>query len=381
LRVNDTASTTNLNICNKLTIDTCVAQGEDINLEYMSSIYDSIEAHPIAMHDGEVGDSATADRHKTLHGMLNNARTADTLLRGLAVHDFKFASIEDFTTSLEYTGQDALSDLTRSCVAKTWHQWYGVVNTGLETAHLDPQGMESAVEILMYALSVTVCLDMPTERAAFMSQLGRLKAFEERRLGRWVTSPDHKSFHDDDWYLELEQACAGTPEQKLWVLQKIDMWMSSLQSAFQMDVKNKVGMTKAVSKLKDGDYLLHDPGRSFLRDADLVKKSGRSGRLTEYRFFLFSDVLLYANKDADGRYTVHEELPLHLMKVVDWFPPSQKNKNVSFEIHHPRKKFQVVCSSGEERKSWVQDIRSAIKREIVRKMKIEAARLATYTRG
>jgi hypothetical protein len=110
LRVNDTASTTNLNICNKLTIDTCVAQGEDINLEYMSSIYDSIEAHPIAMHDGEVGDSATADRHKTLHGMLNNARTADTLLRGLAVHDFKFASIEDFTTSLEYTGQDALSD-------------------------------------------------------------------------------------------------------------------------------------------------------------------------------------------------------------------------------------------------------------------------------
>jgi hypothetical protein len=358
-----------------------VAQGEDINREYLCTIYDSIEADPIAMHGGDVGDSATADRHKTLHGMLNNVRTADALLRGLAVHDFKFASIEDFTTSLEYTDQDALSDLTRSCVAKTWHQWYGVVNTGLETAHLDPQGMEPSVDILMYALSVTVCLDMPTERAAFMSQLGRLKAFEERRQGRWVTSPDQESFHEDDWYLELEQACAGTPERKMWALRKIRKWMGSLQSALQVDVQNKVEMTKAVSKLKDGDFLLHDPGRAFLRDGDLVKKSGRTGRLTTYRFFLFSDVLLYANREVDGRYTVHEELPLHLMKVVDWFPPSLKNGDLSFEVHHPRKKFQVVCSSRDERKSWVQDIRSAIKQEIVRKMKVEAARLAAYTHG
>jgi hypothetical protein len=358
-----------------------VAQGEDINRDYLCTIYDSIEAYPIAMHGSDVDDSAMADRNKTLHGMLNNVRTADALLRGLAVHDFEFASIEDFTTSMEYTDQDALSDLTRSCVAKTWHQWYGVVNTGLETAHLDPQGMEPSVDILMYALSVTVCLDMPAERAAFMSQLGRLKAFEERRQGRWVTSPDQESFHEDDWYLELEQACTGTSEHKMWALRKIHKWMGSLQSALQVDVLNKVEMTKAVSTIKDGDFLLQDPGRAFLRDGDLVKKSGRTGRLTTYRFFLFSDVLLYANREVDGRYTVHEELPLHLMKVVDWFPPSMKNRDLTLEIHHPRKKFQVVCSSRDERKSWVQDIRSAVKQEIVRKMKVEAARLAAYTQG
>jgi hypothetical protein len=88
--------------------------------------------------------------------------------------------------------------------------------------------MEPSVEILMYALSVTVCLNLPTERAAFMSQLGPLKAFEERRLERWVTSPDHKSFHDDDWYLELWSRHALEHRSKTWVLQKIDVWMSSI---------------------------------------------------------------------------------------------------------------------------------------------------------
>jgi hypothetical protein len=167
----------------------------------------------------------------------------------------------------------------------------------------------------------------------------------------------------------------------MWALRKIHKWMGSLQSALQVDVQNKVEMTKAVSTIKDGDFLLQDPGRAFLLDGDLVKKSGRTGRLTAYRFFLFSDVLLYANKEVDGRYSVHEELPLHLMKVVDWFPPSMKNRDLTLEIHHPRKKFQVVCSSRDECKSWVQEIRSAVKREIVRKMKVEAARLAAYTQG
>jgi hypothetical protein len=355
-----------------------VAQGEDINRDYLSVAFDSIAADPIAMHDSNLmGKSASEDRQRTLQDMLNNVRSGDALLRGLAVHDFNFASIGDFAASLEYKGQDALSDLTRSCVAKTWHQWHGVVNTGLETAHLDPQGMEPCVEILLYALSITTLLDMPTERAAFLAQLGRLKAFEERRHGRWVTTHE-QLFHNEDWYLKLEQACAGTKARKLWALREIRTWMVSLQSALQVDVQNKVEMARAVLKLKEGDFLLLDPGRSFVRDGDLVKRSGRTGRSTPYRFFLFSDVLLYASGESNGRYKMHEELPLHLMKVTDWFPASQKKRDVTFEVHHPRKKFQVVCNSVGERKEWVQDIRAAIKGEMVRKMKMEAARLAAH---
>jgi hypothetical protein len=114
-------------------------KGCDISREYLSAVYESVESNPIIMPTPEDEANGSANqRTKTLHDMLNNARSADTLLRGLAVHCFHFATIEDFVTGLDYNATDALGDLTRSCVAKTWHQWHGVIATGLETAHLDP---------------------------------------------------------------------------------------------------------------------------------------------------------------------------------------------------------------------------------------------------
>jgi hypothetical protein len=356
------------------------AVNEGVAKEYLSIIYDSIEANPIAMHTTpDTAAKAKESQNQSLDDILNNVGVADSLLRGLAVHEFKFATIDDFVDCLEYHDQHALSDLTRSCVAKTWHQWHGALNTCLENAHLDPQGMEPAVDILLYALAITVCLNMPMERSAFLSQLVRLRAFEERRQGRWVSPPNTNNHRDEQWYLELEEASSGCIDQKLWALSKIHDWIQSLKAALRVDVRYKVEMTEAVAELVDADFLLQDPARAFLQSGNLLKKSGRTGRTTMYRFYLFSDVLLYASKTSDGRYKIHEELPAHLMKVVDWFPPSQKNRKVMFEIHHPRKTFQVICFSEESRKSWVENIRAAILVEMERKMVMEAARLSAST--
>jgi Sec7 domain/PH domain len=351
-------------------------QSEAVAREYLSTIYDSIESNPIALLSmSDTAATAKESQNQLLDDILKNVGASDSLLRGLAVHDFKFATISDFTDCLEYSETHALSDLTRSCVAKTWHQWHGALNTCLENAHLDPQGMEPAVDILLYALAVTVCLNMPMERSAFFGQLVRLRAFEERRQGRWVSPPDN-SHREEQWYLELEEASSGCKERKLWALEKIFEWVQSLKAALRVDVRYKVEMTEAVAELVDADFLLQDPARAFLQSGNLLKKSGRTGRTTMYRFYLFSDVLLYASKIAEGRYKIHEELPIHLMKIVDWFPPFQKNRKIMFEIHHPRKTFQVICLSEDSRKSWVENIRASILVEMERKMVMEAARLS-----
>jgi hypothetical protein len=354
-------------------------KGEVVSREYLSAIYDSVASNPIAMHAPDETKSATEeDRSVTIQEILDGVRTSDSLLRGLAVHDFAFTTIEDFTDSLDYSGKHALSDLTCSCVSKTWHQWHGLVNTCLDTAHLDPQGMEPAVDILLYALVVTVCLDMPMERSAFLSQLVRLRAFEERRQGRWVSAPDTRHL-EEHWYQQLENACSGLNTDKLLALRQVHGWVQSLKAALRVDVQNKVEMAEAVAELVDGDYLLDDPARSFLQSENLTKKSGRTGRATMYRFYLFSDILLYASQEADGRYKIHEELPLHLMKVVDWFPPLQRNRKIMFEVHHPKKTFQVLCHSNEARKSWVENIRASILVEMERKITTEAARMSVST--
>jgi hypothetical protein len=218
---------------------------------------------------------------------------------------------------------------------------------------------------------------MPTERAAFLSQLGRLKAFEERRQGRYVTAGE-PDVSVGDWFRDLEQACCGSEERKLKGLQEIRNWTISFKSALLDDAQNKITMQAVVRQLKDCDLLLQDPARSFLRAGNLIKKSSRTGRSIAYRFYLFSDVLLYAKEDVDGRFNVHEELPLHLLKVIDWFPPSHKNRRVMFEVSHPRKSFFVLCPSAMERKSWVRDIKAAVQLEMDRKVKMEAARIAAH---
>jgi hypothetical protein len=353
-------------------------QGENISKEYLSSVYESINKSPIAMHADSTERRAGSSM---LQDILNNVRSADTLLRGLAVHDLQFATIDDYVNRLPVDScnvSTALADLTRSCVATTWQEWYGVINTGLETAHLDPTGMEPSVDILLYALSLTVCLEMPIERSAFLSQLGRLKAFEERRHGQWVSAHDQVTYLEEKWYRDIEAACAGTADRKLWALQQIYDWMKSLKSALCIDFQNKVKMTEIVRQLRNGEFLLQDPARSFICCDDLLKKSARTGRSQEYRFVLFSDVLVYAHKEEDGRYKIHEKLPLHLMKVVDFFPPTQKLRTQMLEIRHPRKSFVIVCPSSTVRNAWVEKIKASLNLEMERQCQIEAARMAVH---
>lgn len=50
-----------------------------------------------------------------------------------------------------------------------------------------------------------------------------------------------------------------------------------------------------LAHLENSEYLLNDPTRSFVREGNLLKRANR-GRDVEYRFVLFSDVLIYAKR-------------------------------------------------------------------------------------
>jgi hypothetical protein len=138
-------------------------------------------------------------------------------------------------------------------------------------------------------------------------------------------------------------------------------------------------MFRVVHQIRNGQILLNDPTRYFIKQSDLAKKSNRSGRYNKYTFFLFSDLLVYAHMSSTGDFKIHEELPLHLMKIVDVKSTGIANhqKNIrSFHIIHPRKSFVVTAASPEDKSEWMQAINLAINREIIRKARIEGARQA-----
>ena len=159
----------------------------------------------------------------------------------------------------------------------------------------------------------------------------------------------------------------------------ISEWNFSFRERLNIYSTPKLNMVTSVEKLIDGSFLLTDPSRRLLLEGFLDKRSVKTGRRKRYRFYLFSDVLLYALKSDGQHYNIREEFPLHHVKVVDWFPPATPNKidrATTFQVYHPRKSFHVICESREEKQTWIHAIRGAIQAEFERKASVEACRAA-----
>lgn len=381
-----------------------VNKTDELSPDYLSIIYDSIEAHPIVLKDdlatsgGEPGHNS--DRlNLELSAIVKNAKSLEALLRGLSTRVYRFTSIHEHSRQALFHGNlsEATTFLVRKIMSQTWHQFHGLINASVENAHLDLQGMESCSTVLKYALALTICLDMPMERSAFLGQLGRFRNFTKWRRSEScdLQTPSKEQTYDfkhEDWYTGIEEACtpdgkksvATMDKNKVAALKLVDELIVDLSLDHSGDnAQGRKATRDAVRCLANAEYLLNDPTRQFLRTGKLWKRANRSGRLVEYRFFLFSDVLIYAKKipttstTSFMQYKIHGELQLILMKVTDWFHPEQKKEaDRGFQIYHPRKSFLVFAADREERTAWVSSTRSAIDKEISRQVAIEGARKA-----
>jgi hypothetical protein len=106
----------------------------------------------------------------------------------------------------------------------------------------------------------------------------------------------------------------------------------------------------------------------FIRQGDLNKLAARTGRPTTYRFFLFSDHLIYAHLGMKKEFVVHEQLSLAAMTIADL---DHDPTACSFHITHPTKSFTVFAESPMVKVQWIRDINHAItsckKRETARR--------------
>lgn len=362
-----------------------VANGGEISPEYLSQIYEQIEDNPIVIHDTlslDDDESVTSENVQTCIGSLNdNAKAADALLRGLSTHQYRFSSVTSYASDLKQSQDRVTKEVARKFVEKTWHEIHGLINSALEIAHLDPMALRSCVDLLQFSLSLTILLNMTVEQRAFLDQVGRFRMFDACESGdeEDVVFSDNEIYKSEDWYTRMESnAKFPSKNGHLESLVLLDSVMKSLGTKAGADTPDRKSIRDAVRQLENADFLLNDPNRKFIRQGDLLKRANRSGRCIEYRFLLFSDVLIYAKRVPGSQtFRIHEELPLILMKVVDWFPPEMKKEAKSgIQIYHPRKKFLIFCSSQDERKSWVKDIRDSINVELERKVAVEGARKA-----
>ena len=380
-----------------------------ISKEYLSGIYDEIKEYPIVLRTGteerlNSGEIDSSDNVVIcIDQMTENVKSLDSLLRGLAIHEYRYVSMQDYCIEFDGSVEAATTNLARSFMTKSWHQFHGLINSTLKIAHLDPKAMESCVDLLKFALCSTIILDMPTEQVAFLDQLGRFRLFNAWRRSNdgdeapEVSFQEQETYKKERWYREMRQISQSNPGgdmnrkyaekfESLILLDQVVNDMALQSVSLDIEAAKRKRIRDVVRRIENAEYLLNDPTRSFLREGNMMKRFSRSKRVTEYRFFLFSDILIYAKKiksstsdsSSGSVYRIHEELPLILMKVVDWFPPNMKKEDSmrAIQFYHPRKMFMALCSDNTERKSWVTDIREAIDKELQRKVAIEGARKA-----
>ena len=395
-----------------------VESSEDLSRDYLSAIYDSIEFHAIEIHvtpnargtlsirSGsteksrysssfaasraiEAGDEGpNEDLTTMIKAIIGNVKPAQELLRGVAVHRHPFLTIADY----DYGRTDVTNnliiprELVCTAVGVTWHHFHLIINNTLDTAHLDSKGLESCLDVLKYALCATICLDMPTERAAFVTQLARVKFFKETRgmedeeeAEKQRLQHDHQAYRREDWCKKLESHWSddSSDESKDAAVQHVYNLIRDIHTSLHTDSKLRRDMKRVARRIRKGELLLNDPSRSFIKEGDLVKRANTSGRNAKYRFFLFSDVLVYAHKSSAGDYKIHEELPLYLLKITDRFTGAARKTNRAFHIRHPRKSFMVFAADEETKISWMEAINVAVSKDMERKARLEGARLAS----
>ena len=264
------------------------------------------------------------------------------------------------------------NELVRFTVEASWHHFHGIIGAILDAASFDLQSVLATLDILKHSISASIFLDMEMERRAFATQLARIKFIKEQEgesTGKdasfYILSGEHKK---EKWFKDMEVACETGREVETCV-GNIHMLIVELRASMHDSRKRRE--LKAVSmRIQGGSELLNDANREFLLEGDLLKRC-RSGKKVKYRFFLFSDRLIYTHLSMYGYFKIHEQLLLSMMRVN-----YDLGKRNTFQILHPRKSFVVICPNPETKKKWVGAILSEIEKCVERKIKAEELRHA-----
>ncbi len=115
-------------------------------------------------------------------------------------------------------------------------------------------------------------------------------------------------------------------------------------------------------RLRNVNILERNPHRTWVREGDLVKIC-RSGRKVLYRFFLFSDLLLYGSllPFASETWKVRGKFDLSTLSIQNLTPQmalaASADAERGFLVTHPRKSFIVSAPTPSEKMKWVRSIK------------------------
>jgi len=234
-------------------------------------------------------DFSKVDEKGYIKDIIRGLRDAEDLLRTLSSHTYHF----------QLTGIDTNISLDLvSCMYDTvWFHFHAITESLLVATQSsnDMTITFAGLEILSHSLTSSIFLDLKVEKMTFATQLFEFRELCEPKASSLVSKISSDS---EFWFDDIESV---TPSTALETVSRLLKLIVHIKDAIQES--NNYELTRSVANKIEKKAKVLEHNRFFVREGELTKRN-RSGRLTMYRFFLFSDHLIYAHQTMAGEYKV-----------------------------------------------------------------------------
>lgn len=400
-----------------------IDSGRDLPRRFLEDIYDDIAHTPMHIKGARFVAAPTATKARETNSLeLENEKFRVGFTKSVAQFDELLKDLSPSYYTFQFVGVDTCisPDLIKLLFERVWFYLLALSTSILCDNQSDLSMTMHCLDLLRFSISTCLFLDMPVERQAFCNLLFKVQsALDESALPDVPDDSERESStHGSSSELMLEPLSANTPasvplpssptaagvataphapaqattahetsadETRMWiasienaaatddpwrVMGDIHLLVNKMKDTIQRQQKSEA--LSSVVKRINRSHLYIKGTTQFIREGDLTKKCRSRNQL--YRFFLFSDQLLYADKSLSGYWNPHNSLRLKLTRIAD-VPDSVLHKH-AFQIHNPEKSFIVYADSAYSKAEWMRLIEDAIA-ETAQKVKNNARRLST----
>uniref|UniRef100_H3HCN0 PH domain-containing protein n=1 Tax=Phytophthora ramorum TaxID=164328 RepID=H3HCN0_PHYRM len=326
-----------------------IDNGKDLPKRFLEEIYDDIAHNPMHIKGSRVIPKATREASVTAAD-LENEKFRGGIAKAVAQSEELMKDLSHAYNTFQFVGVDTpiSPDLIKILFERVWFSLLTLSTTILCDNQSDLSTRMQCLDLLRFGISTCLFLSMPVERQAFCG------------------TPEDTKY---DWVRTIEEAAGSDDPWK--AMGDIHLLVNDMKETIQVRQKSEK-LDSVIQRIHRGHFYLKN-STTFIHEGDLTKKCRSRHQL--YRFFLFNDQLLYADKSMSGRWSPHNFLRLKLTRISN-IPDGVMSKN-AFQIQNPIKSFVVFADSAGAKAEWMRLIDEAIA-EASKKINRTARRISTH---
>jgi hypothetical protein len=356
-----------------------IDNGKDLPKRFLEEIYEDIAHNPMHIKGSRFVPKASREASVTAAD-LENDKFRGGIAKAVAQSEELMKDLSHAYNTFQFVGVDTpiSPDLIKILFERVWFSLLTLSTTILSDNQSDLSTRMQCLDLLRFCISTCLFLNMPVERQAFCGLLLKVQdsldgtvhddAEDQKEDAAAATSTEVPQDKKYDWARTIEQAAASDDPWK--AMGDIHLLVNDMKEAIQVRQKSEK-LDSVIQRIHRGHYFLNS-STTFLHEGDLTKKCRSRNQL--YRFFLFNDQLLYADKSMTGRWSPHNSLRLKLTRISN-IPDGVMSKH-AFQIQNPTKSFVVFADSASCKAEWMRLIDDAIA-EASKKINRTARRIST----